>query len=310
MIVRRNRSWWRKLFAMRGTSLQRTMPRIVFFTLFSVAITVFELWMEIETYSLTVAPFALIGVALSIFLGFRNNAAYDRYWEGRKLWGGLVNVTRSLARQTTNLVVSAERPLEVADFHQEMVYRTIAYAHCLRHHLRDSDPLVDLADLLPADDLQKLSSQKNVPLYVLRRMGERLRYAWQQGWIDRCHIGIAEGSLSNLTDIQGACERIRNTPIPFAYSVLIHRIVAFYCFALPFGIFSTVGVLTPVVVFLISHAFPGLEEIGDEIEDPFGTGAEQLPLTALCRTIEVNLRQHLDEHSLPEMLQPVDDVLV
>ncbi len=141
-------------------------------------------------------------------------------------------------------------------------------------------------------------------------MGERIRWAWRLGWIDRYHLAILEDSLTTMTDIQGACERIKNTPIPFAYTILVHRIIAFYCFTLPFGILSSVGVLTPVVVFLISHAFLGLEEIGDEIEDPFGTADEQLPLTALCRTIEVNLRQHLDESPVPELLQPVDGVLV
>ena len=176
--------------------------------------------------------------------------------------------------------------------------------------MRDSSPYDDLKLFLPEDDLRNLDAQKNVPLFILRRIGERIRWAWQQGWIDRFHLSILEDSLTRMTDIQGGCERIKNTPIPYAYTILIHRIVAFYCLTLPFGIFTTVGVLTPVVVFSVSHAFLGLEEIGDEIEDPFGTEPEQLPLTALCRTIEVNLRQHLDESPVPELLQPVDDVLV
>lgn len=310
MIVKKYRSWWKILFALHGTSLSRTLPRILLFTAFSIVITVGEIWLGIETYSLTVAPFALIGVALSIFLGFRNNAAYDRYWEGRKLWGSLVNVSRSFARQITNFVVTDNDDHRLTSFHREMVYRSIAYVHALRHHLRDTSPNADLQEFLPVDDLELLDSQKNVPLFVLRRMGERIRWAWRQEWIDRFHLSILEDSLTRMTDIQGACERIKNTPIPHAYTVLIHRIVAFYCFTLPFGIFSTVGILTPIVVFLISHAFLGLEEIGDEIEDPFGTDPEQLPLTTLCRTIEVNLRQHLDESPVPEMLQPVDGVLV
>lgn len=310
MIVKKRRTWWRMLFSVHGTSLTRTLPRILLFTAFSIVITILEVSLQIKTFSLTVTPFVLIGVALSIFLGFRNNAAYDRYWEGRKLWGSLVNVSRSFARQTTNLVVAEGDGDELMDFHREIVYRTIAYVHALRHHLRDSSPHDDLESFLPEDDLRNVDSQKNVPLFILRRIGERIRWAWQQGWIDRFHLSILEDSLTRMTDIQGACERIKNTPIPYAYTILIHRIVAFYCFTLPFGIFTTVGLLTPVVVFSVSHAFLGLEEIGDEIEDPFGTAPEQLPLTALCRTIEVNLRQHLDESPVPELLQPVDDVLV
>ncbi len=310
MIVKKYRSWLHMLFTIRGTSLTRTLPRILVITLFSVAVTITELYFGFETYSLTVTPFSLIGVALAIFLGFRNNAAYDRYWEGRKLWGGLVNTSRSLTRQVTNLIVHDEDPAALKDFHREIVYRIIAYVHALRHHLRDSSPHQDLEAFLPEEDLERLGSQKNIPLFLLRRIGERLHWAWQQGWIDTFHVTILENSLVSLTDIQGACERIKNTPIPFAYTVLTHRIVAFYCFTLPFGIIKTVGGLTPVVVFLISHAFFGLDDIGDEIEDPFGTDPQLLPLTTLSRTIEVNLLQHLDESPVPELLKPVDGVLV
>jgi putative membrane protein len=309
MIIKKRRTWLNMLFSLRGTSLTRTLPRILGITVFSFVITVLESYFGIEIYSLTVTPFALIGVALGIFLGFRNNAAYDRYWEGRKLWGNLVNVSRSYARQVTNFIVSDGNDHRLGDFHREIVYRTIAFVYALRHHLRDTSPRDDLESFLPQEDLERLENQKNIPLFILRTMGERTRWAWEQGWIDKFHLGILEESLTRMTDIQGACERIKNTPIPFPYTVLIHRIVAFYCFTLPFGILSTVGVLTPVVVFLISHAFLGLDEIGDEIEDPFGIEPQHLPLTTLCRTIEVNLLQHIDESCVPDLLQPVDDVL-
>jgi putative membrane protein len=309
MIIKKRRTWLNMLFSLRGTSLTRTLPRILGITVFSFVITVLESYFGIEIYSLTVTPFALIGVALGIFLGFRNNAAYDRYWEGRKLWGNLVNVSRSYARQVTNFIVSDGDDHRLGDFHREIVYRTIAFVYALRHHLRDTSPRDDLESFLPQEDLERLEDQKNIPLFILRTMGERTRWAWEQGWIDKFHLGILEESLTRMTDIQGACERIKNTPIPFPYTVLIHRIVAFYCFTLPFGILSTVGVLTPVVVFLISHAFLGLDEIGDEIEDPFGIEPQHLPLTTLCRTIEVNLLQHIDESCVPDLLQPVDDVL-
>lgn len=310
MIIKRRRTWLQMLFSLHGTSLTRTAPRIVVITVFSIAITVASLFFRIEIFSLTVTPFALIGVALSIFLGFRNNAAYDRYWEGRKLWGSLVNVSRSYARQVTNFVVSDDDEPQLGDFHRELVYRTIAYVHSLRHHLRDTSPKNDLEPFLPSEDLDRLDSQKNIPLFILRGIGERIRWAWQQGWIDRFHHQILEDSLTRMTDIQGACERIKNTPIPFAYTVLIHRVVAFYCFTLPFGILNTVGVMTPVVVLSVSHAFLGLDDIGDEIEDPFGVEPQHLPLTSLCRTIEVNLLQHIDESPVPDFLQPVDDILV
>ncbi len=314
MIVKQDLSWIRLLFSVHGSSITRTFPRILLITAFSVLVTGIELRYRIDDrYSLTSTPFTLIGVALSIFLGFRNNAAYDRYWEARKLWGQLVNTSRSFARQTLTLVNPPSdnegEEAAVRQFQEDLVERSIAFVHALRHHLRNSDPFDDLRRFLSEPELEFLRTQKNVPTAMLQDMGLRLRTAWKDGWISDFHLPVLETSLVSLTDILGACERIKNTPIPFAYTVLTHRIVAFYCFALPFGLVRTVGELTPVVVLLISHAFFGLDEIGDEVEDPFGTEPQHLPLTTLCRAIEVNLLQSIGRHDVPELLQPVKGIL-
>ncbi|MEM7206009.1 MAG: bestrophin family ion channel [Planctomycetota bacterium] len=124
------------------------------------------------------------------------------------------------------------------------------------------------------------------------------------------HVGILEGSLGAMTDVQGRCERIKNTPIPFTYHVLLHRIVAVvFCLALPFGLFEIAGNLTPVVVCMISYAFFGLDSIGDEVEQPFETDDNDLPLAAICRTIEIDLLQMIREDAVQEPLQPVHGVL-
>ena len=120
---------------------------------------------------------------------------------------------------------------------------------------------------------------------------------------------MLETSLVSLTDIQGACERIKSTPIPYSYNTLIHRIVAVYTYGLPFGLVSDVGIMTPVVVLVVSYAFFGIDTVGDEIEQPFGTDPNDLPLSAISRTIEVNLRQRLGETELPPMLRPVNEML-
>jgi putative membrane protein len=309
MIVKQSMSYLRMLFAVRDSSLERTMPRIAAITLFSVAVTLGDYWLGTGVYTLTTAPFVLIGVALGIFLGFRNNTAYDRYWEGRKLWGNLVNTSRSYARQLSNFVLSADDERAVTELRRELIYKTIAFAHATRHHLRETDPSQDLEAYLTPAEMGSLAEQRNVPVYILRRCGQRVRDAWQAGFLDKYHLTILEGSLVQFTDILGGCERIRNTPVPFGYTVLMHRIVSFYCFFLPFGIYDTVGLLTPLVVFLIAHALFGLDEIGNEIENPFGTAPQHLPLLALCRTIEVNLRQELDEAHVPEFIRPVGGVL-
>jgi putative membrane protein len=122
-------------------------------------------------------------------------------------------------------------------------------------------------------------------------------------------VPVLEASLTSFTDIQGACERIKTTPIPFSYTTLIHRITAVYCYALPFGVVDTVGIYTPVVVVLVAYAFFGLDVVGDEIEMPFGTDPNDLALGAISRTIETNLRQRIGDAQLPGPAQPVDDVL-
>ena len=263
--------------------------------------------------SLTPLPFTLIGLALGIFLGFRNNTSYDRFWEGRKLWGGLVNVSRSLARQVLTLIGPSRGdcdPGERQALLRELVHRQIAYVHCLRHHLRDEQGSIgELRAHLPFEEVQALDDEHNRPIAILQRQGERFAELWQSGQIHDYHLPVLEGSLTELTNIQGGCERIKSTPIPFSYTVLIHRLVAFYCFALPFGIADAVGQFTPLVVLMVSYAFFGLDAIGDEIEEPFGTDLADLPLSSISRMIEVDLRRRLDEPDLPPMLTPEGGVL-
>ncbi|MRG98338.1 hypothetical protein GF068_41460 [Polyangium spumosum] len=314
MVPEKRYSWLRLLLKYRGTALPRMQGRLAFTTLLAVGVTAVDLNVRFFHPDLTTIPFTLIGLALSIFLGFRNNTSYDRFWEGRKLWGGLVNTTRTVTRQILTLVNEPEarkdeagRPAEseaIATFRREMVYRVIGYTHALRLHLRDQDRLEELAPFLSATEVEALKGELNRPIAILQSMSFRLRDAWQRGWIHAYHLPVLEQSLSVLTDLQGGCERIKSTPIPLSYTSLIHQLVALYCFALPFGIVKTVGVFTPVVVGIVAYAFYGLDAIGDEIENPFGTDPNDLPLSTISRMIEVNLRQRLDETDLPPLLKP------
>ncbi|MDC3957443.1 bestrophin family protein [Polyangium jinanense] len=313
MVAEKRYSWLRLLLKYRGTALARIRGRMAITILLAVGVTVTDLKYGFFHPDLTTIPFTLIGLALSIFLGFRNNTSYDRFWEGRKLWGGLVNTTRTITRQILTLVNEpADRPTDseaVAAFRQEMVYRIIGYTHALRLHLRDQDRLEELAPFLAATEIDGLRPELNRPTAILQSAAFRLRDAWKRGWIHPYHLSVLEQSLTTLTDLQGGCERIKSTPIPLSYTSLIHQLVAIYCFALPFGIAKTVGVFTPVVVGIVAYAFYGLDAIGDEIENPFGTDANDLPLSGLSRMIEVNLRQRLGETDLPPLLKPKGGLL-
>jgi len=303
MWVERKRSWFGTV-VFGGVALPRIWRRTLIVTALSVVVTFLYREVPALHYSITDKPFALIGFALGIFLGFRNNAAYERFWEGRKLWGALVNTSRSLTRQISTLL----DPQADAEFVRRFVHMLIGYVHALRHHLRDTDSTRTLEPILPAGELDRLHDEENVPLAILQRMGEMMSEARRENWVHPYHVTIFEQSLVSLTDIQGACERIKSTPIPYSYTVLMHRIVAGYCTLLPFGLDETIGWATPLVVLGISYAFFGLDAIGQEIEQPFGLDINDLALNAIATTIERNLRKRLGEE-LPAPHAPQKGIL-
>lgn len=302
MWIEKKRSWI-EMVALGGFALPHIWMRTLTVTAISLAVTV--LYEEVPQlhYSLTTAPFTIVGLPLGIFLGFRNNTAYDRFWEGRKLWGALVNTSRSFTRQILTLIdAPAGAESEGRAFEQRLVRMVVAYVHALKLHLRDLPAKETLAKLLPSEEVERVADDENVPLALLQRMGDLFVEARRKKWVDTYHVPVLEASLTSLTDIQGACERIKGTPIPYSYTVLIHRIVAGYCVLLPFGLMETIKWATPAVVLIISYCFFGLDSIGDEIEQPFGFDTNDLPLDAISNTIERNLRKRIGD-PLPEKLK-------
>jgi putative membrane protein len=316
MIVTTSESWLHFMFAMRGTTWPRIWRRLALNMTFALLLTSAHVqYGLLKGGDVTALPFTLIGFVLSIFLGFRINTAYDRWWEGRKLWGQLVNTSRSLARQIMTLVGpspgAGTGPEELAERKRAMIYTLMAFPHALRLKLRrEESALDDLSELLPAAELEQLKLDRNPPNALLQRLGEQIDAAYRAGLCHPQHVAVLHQSLTILSDVQGACERISNTPIPFAYAVLLRRIVGVYCYSLPFGVLHTIGALTPVVVLMMSYAFYGLDAIGDEIADPFGNDPNDLPLSAICTTIEIDLRQRLGEADLPAPAQPHHGLLL
>lgn len=310
MVFQERLTWLQIVSLLKGSVLSRIWGRLAVTTACAVLVTeAYELKWIAE--SLTPTPFSLIGVALGIFLGFRNNTSYQRFWEGRILWGRLVNTSRSLTRQILTLIHAPSAEAGACEeVQRDLVHRLAAYAHALRFHLREEpEGYAQLERLMPASDLEAMRASSNPPIALVHGLGERLSAAWRRGWIEPLHLPSLDASLNALTDIQGGCERIKSTPIPFSYTLLIHRIVAVYCLTLPFGIVASTHWATPLVVILVGYAFYGLDAIGDELENPFGTDVHDLPLAAISTMIEVNVRERLGETDLPALLKPVDHVL-
>ncbi|GAC1314392.1 MAG: bestrophin family ion channel [Mucilaginibacter sp.] len=231
------------------------------------------------------APFTLFGIALALFLGFRNNASYDRFWEGRKLWGSVLNDTRSLARQSLTFTTYLSESAEINEF----INLLIAYTYALKHQLRNTDAAEDLKRLLSPALYEKLAATLFKPVMIIQELGRWVQQRKAEGSIDTITQLAFDNNLNKLSEIVGGCERIASTPIPYTYSVLLHRTVYVYCFLLPFGFVDSLGWFTPIITVFIAYTFVALEAIADEIEEPFGTEPNDLALNDMARMIENTL---------------------
>jgi putative membrane protein len=304
MIVRARPTILSLFVITKGSVVPRILPQILAATLFAGLLT----WLD-QTHphlipGFTPTPFILIGLAISIFLGFRNSASYDRFWEGRKLWGQLLIDGCTLAQQWINLPGTTDPKQQ-----RQAIYLLIAFGHALRHHLRDSDPKTDLAPFLGAEDLAAVLASGHRPNMILNLLHRDLGAAVHSGALSHQLALAFLERIASLAAVLAGCERIRLTPLPFAYMLLLHRTAYLYCFLLPFGLIDTVGLATPLVVAIVSYTFFGLDMLGEEIEEPFGTLVNDLPLTALCRMLEINLREALGEKDLPAVIEPEGFVL-
>ncbi len=245
-------------------------------------------------------PFGAIAAlsgALAIFLGFRNSSAYDRWWEARKIWGGLVNDSRSWARQCVAWCGSHELA-------RELVHRHLAFVHGLALHLRARADLIDqIAPFLPEEEVSRLRSKPNVPAALLIEQGIRLAAARDADELEHFRHLRMDDMLVRLSDIHGKCERIKNTPVPRQYDEIPRTFVYFYGLVLPFGLAPAVGWASVVLCTVITGLFLLLERSGRVIENPFDGAIQDTPMTALSITIERDLRAALGE-PLPDPIEP------
>ncbi len=259
-------------------------------------------------------PLALYGSAIGIIVGFRNNSAYGRWWEGRALWGQIVNNSRSLARQVCSTMhPNPERHGEDADdlhaMQRRLVLHQIAYVHALRQHLRKLSPWEEIGPLLGQDELAALQTAKNVPLSIQQQIGRLLRESKNRGWIDRLEWQAMDGNLDDLADAQGGTERIKNTPMPKQYDFFPMLFVQIYCLLLPIGMVENPGWFTPLGSTLVGFMFLALDKIGRDLDDPFHNKIYDVPFTSNTRTIDINLRQLLGDSELPLPEEPIRGVL-
>ncbi|TCM20799.1 putative membrane protein [Novosphingobium sp. PhB165] len=297
MIVRPKPGLWEVAFAVRGSilpSIAGRLTSIAAVTLLALAGARFHPGLFGQISSM---PFALIGIALSLFMSFRNNACYDRWWEGRKLWGSLVIACRSLARRIATLEES-ERAF--------ILRAMCGFSAGLVARLRGGD---EVAAITAHCGEGPWAAAVNPTDRLLAEIGTRCLILMRDGRIGAIHHSLIEEQLHLLAQVQAGCERIALTPVPFSYSLLLHRTAYIFCLVLPFALAGTLGWWTLLPVLLVSYTFFGLDALGDQLEDPFGREPNDLPLDAMARTVEREMLSALGERDLPPAIAPVGYLL-
>lgn len=280
MIVRDKSNGLKLLFVWRGTVLPKVLPMVLL--LMAISMVAWSLT-HYKVYTVTGVPavgFTVFGVVLSIFLGFRNTACYDRWWEGRKLWGAMIANTRHLTRDS-HFLGEHEREKLLTDM--------LLFVGLLRNRLRGQAAQAEQFAhyyQMDKDELHAINAHINAPQWVLERMQKRLITAVQTGRITDIIYTSVQRHVVEMGGIQAGCDRIASTPLPFPYSVLLHRAVFCFCWMLPFGLESVMGIWTPFLVGFLSYLLLGLDELSHQLEEPFGTADNDLPLDTMVRLME------------------------
>ena len=297
MIVRPRPNLLAILFTLRGSILPQVAPTVAGLAVFScVVVAAEQRWPEIFPVTAGVGPFTLIGLALSIFLSFRNNSCYERWWEARKAWGALIVEARGLARGLCALLPEADD----AALRRRCLRRVAGFAHGLHARLRGRDEDAAIRPWQPAGEAARAASPTDG---VLAALTADLAGAMRAGRLSDVTFASLERKISDLSAIHTTCERIQATPLPFAYTLLLYRTAWLYCLFLPVGLSGSLGWATPPAVALVAYTFFGLDALGDELEEPFGLDANDLPLDAMLRTVERIVCDALGE-PLPEPIEP------
>lgn len=257
--------------------------------------------LNVKVLDLSMAISTVLGVSVSLLLAFRTAAAYERWWEARKIWGGIVNDSRTIVRQLIGFTSAGG---EILPEVKELAHLQIAWCKALNSSLRKLDPLEGLTNHLCAVTFNELKHHDNVPNTLLNIMEIRLSKLHQQGMINTYQFVAIDETIKSLCDEMGMCERIKNTVFPVQYSVYTRHGIILFIIMLPFGMLESTGPFVIVISFLVAFFFAMIETIAHYLNDPFESKDSDIPMTTLCNTIEINLLQVIDASELPPKAKP------
>lgn len=319
---------------------------LLFFTLYGALVIFVYHWLGHLDINIAIPflPLSTIGIAVSFYVGFKNNQSYDRFWEARKIWGGIVNYSRTWGNQVLSYVnlthTQDKTEEELIALQRILIYRHLAWINALRLQLRKPSSFSinhdkrssmlykgnpngeewesDVASYIIAPkECNVLRTKTNAATHIIREQGKELAQLMKEGYIeDFRHMELMH-SLEQFYNFQGQCERINNTPLPRQYSYFSFLFIWIFILLLPFGLvgqFADMGHnfiwLTLPFYILIAWIFNTMEAVGDSSEDPFENFINDVPMTALCRTIEIDLREMLNETDIPPKIEPEHGILM
>ena len=319
MYVRKNLRW--------NVVWQLTRHSLYLFIAYNTAVCLLYGPLNVHWLDIPWQPVALLGTAVAFYIGFKSNGSYDRFWEGRQLWGTIVNTSRVWAIRAFDYVHATSDEVipeadDISELHRRLLYRQIAWCNALRLHLRRQTAAqwdIEVAPFLPPEEAATAKVLSNPPTHLLRQQSIELRELFQRGLLTEFRQVALMQTIQDLLNAQGGCERIKNTPFPRQYAYFSFIFVWVCAAVLPLGLVEEfdsrmalgqyhVWLMVPFSV-LVSWVFNVIEVVGHTSENPFENDIYDVPMTAICRSIEIDLRELLGETELPPKIEAVDDVL-
>jgi len=294
---------WKRLFEDLKWSLMIIL-------IYNLAILYFDLYEHLIHFTIPVSLISIPGTVIGLLLAFRTNSAYDRWWEGRIIWGAIVNDSRTLARQLTTFTEYSNPNSKTNCLVRKIITRQIAWSYVLCRVLREQSPWAEMPEFLDKSEIAQLEKAKNIPNLLLQTSSEELRQIAESQVIDSFQYMQIDSTIGRLTDSLGKCERIKNTVFPVMYSRFLDVLIYFFIVLLPYSMVESSAHLLMPVSISFSIAFLAVDRIAFYLQDPFEDHASDVPMYAISRNIEINLKQQLGEADIPQSIEPVNGTLM
>lgn len=286
MVTYNPKEWWKLIFYIHKTdTFVKLLPSMIAIMIYTAVFYIVEIrLLHLPPVKSPIALHSLVGFVLSLLLVFRTNTAYDRWWEGRKLWGSFTNNSRNLAIKLKTFLPNGHEDLKFFEI------QIGNYLQAVKDNLRDDSSIMHLT-FHEGFNSEDLENSKHIPNVIFMGIMNRINDLYKNNIISGDQLIVLNNELSSFSDNTGACERIKNTPIPASYNIFIKKMIFLYVLTMPFSFVMEFGAGAIFIVTIVFYAFAGIEIIAEEIENPFGTDNNDLALDSILKKIKINLEE-------------------